>query len=102
MSLDECISLCVNSTSCIRDCFEEAEWQPPAPDLGWLLDSSLSIVLVVLSAIFSGLTLGLMSLDKLGLQILQEGGDPAERKHARAIAPIREKVGHRPAAAFPF
>lgn len=38
-----------------------------------------------------GLTLGLLSLDMNGLKVLQEGGDPAEREHARLITPIREK-----------
>lgn len=39
----------------------------------------------------AGLTLGLLSLDMNGLKVLQEGGDPAEREHARLIMPIREK-----------
>jgi metal transporter CNNM len=26
-----------------------------------------------------------------GLKVLEEGGDPAEREHARLITPIREK-----------
>ncbi|GMH40825.1 hypothetical protein BSKO_08729 [Bryopsis sp. KO-2023] len=55
-----------------------------------LLNLALSAGLVVLSGLFSGLTLGLMSLDKVGLQILAEAGDPKERKFAAQIAPIRE------------
>ena len=39
----------------------------------------------------AGLTLGLLSLDMNGLKILEEGGDEAEREHARLIIPIRKK-----------
>lgn len=46
-------------------------------------------VLVVMSAIFSGLTLGLLSLDKTGLQILAEAGTPIERARAKHIMPLR-------------
>ena len=38
--------------------------------------------LVSFSALFSGLTLGLMSLDKHGLEILMKGGDDFERRNA--------------------
>lgn len=46
------------------------------------LSLPLSLGLVLLSGLFSGLTLGLMSLDKVGLQILAEAGSPTERKYA--------------------
>ncbi|KAH9162578.1 hypothetical protein LEN26_000906 [Aphanomyces euteiches] len=41
----------------------------------WVLRMGAVILLVVLAAIFSGLTLGYMSLDKIGLQIVIEAGD---------------------------
>ena len=49
------------------------------------------ILLICLSGLFSGLTLGLMSLDKIGLEIVI-GGEPdsADAKNARKIQPIRE------------
>ena len=50
----------------------------------------VSAGLVMLSALFSGLTLGLMSLDKMTLRVLAEGGTSEERKHAKAIIPLRE------------
>ena len=37
-----------------------------------------SLFLISLSALFSGLTLGLMGLDKVGLQIVIESGQRAE------------------------
>lgn len=48
------------------------------------------IVLLMLSALFSGLTLGLLSLDKMGLQIVIGGDNPIQAKYARAILPIRQ------------
>jgi len=54
--------------------------------LEWLL----IVLLITLSALFSGLTLGLMSLDKVGLEIVI-GADPDsdEAKYATVIQPWR-------------
>ena len=46
---------------------------------------------MLLSGLFSGLTLGLMSLDMVSLEILAEGGDEQEREYAKKIIPIRSK-----------
>jgi metal transporter CNNM len=48
------------------------------------------VVLVSMSAFFSGLTLGLLGLDKIGLQIVMSGEDKKMADNARRIAPIRE------------
>ncbi|XP_042296276.1 metal transporter CNNM4-like [Sceloporus undulatus] len=56
----------------------------------WLL-IILTIILLGLSAMFSGLTLGLMSLDLMELRIVQNCGSPMERKYATRIEPIRRK-----------
>ena len=50
----------------------------------------LVFVMVFLSAMFSGLTLGLLGLDKTGLEIVMGGGSPQERADAKVIYPIRE------------
>ena len=47
--------------------------------------------LLLLSGLFSGLTLGLMGLEKNNLHVLAEGGEEQERKWARTILPIRER-----------
>mmetsp|Transcript_18208 Transcript_18208/g.42588 ORF Transcript_18208/g.42588 Transcript_18208/m.42588 type:complete len:638 (+) Transcript_18208:121-2034(+) len=47
-------------------------------------------VLVALSGLFSGLTLGLMGLDQLGLQAIENGGPPELAKCAKKIAPVRK------------
>lgn len=45
---------------------------------GWvtLLQYLLIVVLVVASGLFSGLTLGLLGLDKIGLEIIGNGDEP--------------------------
>ena len=52
------------------------------------------LVMVSLSALFSGLTLGLLGLDKTGLEIVMGGGSKEEREHAKKIYPVR-KDGNR-------
>ena len=46
-------------------------------------------VLNVLSALFSGLVLGLLSLDITELEVLKKCGTETERRHATAIIPMR-------------
>lgn len=57
--------------------------EEPAPGtLPLWANMVIALVAVSFSALFSGLTLGLMSLDKHGLEILMKGGDEKERKYA--------------------
>ncbi|KAJ9479113.1 putative Protein MAM3 (putative) [Pseudozyma hubeiensis] len=50
-------------------------------------------ILVVLSGLFAGLTLGYMSLDETQLQVLALQGTPKQKAYAEKIMPIR-KDGH--------
>lgn len=50
-------------------------------------------ILVLLSGVFAGLTLGYMSLDETQLSVLMTTGDEKQRERARKIMPIR-KDGH--------
>jgi len=48
------------------------------------------VLLVAFSGLFSGLTLGLLGLDKMGLQIVIGGGEPERAKLAKKLLPLRE------------
>ncbi|KAJ2984432.1 hypothetical protein NUW54_g10514 [Trametes sanguinea] len=50
-------------------------------------------ILVLLSGLFAGLTLGYMSLDETQLHVLSISGTPKQKKYAKKILPIR-KNGH--------
>ncbi|KAF8888401.1 hypothetical protein CPB84DRAFT_1786278 [Gymnopilus junonius] len=50
-------------------------------------------VLVLLSGLFAGLTLGYMSLDETQLHVLSISGTPKQREYANKIMPVR-KNGH--------
>lgn len=51
----------------------------------------LMLVLLFLSAVTSGLNLGLMSLDMNELAVISSCGDQKERSYARTIAPLRKR-----------
>lgn len=53
----------------------------------------LAIVLICLSAIFAGLTIGIMGLDTLSLEIIAEAGPEPDCTYARKLLPVR-KLGH--------
>ncbi|KAF1740995.1 hypothetical protein MXB_2164, partial [Myxobolus squamalis] len=50
-----------------------------------------SIILIVLSGMFSGLNLGLMSLTPRELNLIISTGTKSERHNARAVLPLRKK-----------
>jgi len=81
-----------NKTCC--DAYWEQECSAPAAnpfeDVPFGVQIFLIIILICLSALFSGLTLGLMSLDMTGLEIVMEGDDRKNAEYARRIYPIRK------------
>ena len=60
---------------------------PPATNM----DYTISLILLMHSGMFSGLTLGLMSLDLAGLRIVISGGTEAEAQNALKILPLRKR-----------
>ena len=57
---------------------------------GMVLTFSFVVILVCFSGMFSGLTLGLLGLDKIGLEIVMGGEDEKLKRFAQRIAPVRE------------
>jgi hypothetical protein len=82
--------------ACDLDCCMNFESEICPNDNDWInvLPFSVQIILIIvllgLSALFSGLTLGLMSLDKTGLEIVMGGDNGKNREYAKKIYPIRE------------
>jgi len=70
-------TLCVSS---------ENQWLNALP---FAVQIMLMTILTLLSALFSGLTLGLMGLDKTGLEIVMGGEDESSARAARKIYPVR-------------
>lgn len=71
-------------------CSNEAKGTSTGEKIGFGI---LVPILVILSGIFAGLTLGYMSLDETQLHVLLTTGDDVQRARAKKIIPIRED-GH--------
>ena len=65
---------------------------PNASKVGAMIGTLFSLVVLILfSGMFSGLTLGLLSLSIEGLDIVISGGSPEERRWATRILPLRKQ-----------
>jgi len=78
---DACHSGDADLAACVLECAAPLELS--------FLDVIQPVGLVCLSALFSGLTLGLMSLDTTGLEIIVAGGEEPDRSRAEKILPLR-------------
>eukprot|EP00899_Mesostigma_viride_P005791 jgi/Mesvir1/15212/Mv06442-RA.2 len=78
---------------CYNTCYEQAGWKYVPPEVHRIEPIPLicACLLLTLSALFSGLNLGLMSLDKTGLQIIMESGTGKEPEYAATIYPVRKR-----------
>ncbi|XP_064000682.1 metal transporter CNNM1 isoform X1 [Pogoniulus pusillus] len=63
-------------------------WLLPLPEASWLRALG-ALLLLGLSALFSGLRLSLLSLDPLELRVLRNSGSAAEREQARRVQAVR-------------
>lgn len=72
---------------CNAQCPEPTTWVSALPSWFQII---LIIILIMMSALFSGLTLGLMGLDKTGLEIVMSGDDPISAANAKIIYPVRK------------
>jgi Mg2+/Co2+ transporter CorB len=85
-----------NETTCNETCCEQFQKTCPSSSANPFSGVPLSIqivliiVLISFSALFSGLTLGLMSLDKTGLEIVIGGDDEKYSEMAKKIYPVRK------------
>ncbi|KAF5736817.1 hypothetical protein HS088_TW14G00971 [Tripterygium wilfordii] len=57
----------------------------------WYAYAGVSCFLVLFAGIMSGLTLGLMSINRVDLEILQRSGTPSEKSQAAQILPVVQK-----------
>lgn len=81
---DACSSSADRSiASCVAECAAPVV-------IGWR-EILQPVALICLSALFSGLTLGLMSLDKTGLEIIVASGEEPEKTYAEKILPVRKR-----------
>jgi metal transporter CNNM len=71
--------------ACVRSC------QRPQAGIGPVPTILITVLLVCLSGMFSGLTLGLLSLSIEGLDIIISAGDADERRWAKKIYPMRKR-----------
>ena len=64
-----------------------AVYYTPTPTIAeiWTMNN---VQVGVFAGIFSGLTLGLLSLDETTLQVVERAGTEKEKKHARRIMPL--------------
>ena len=85
--MSACDAACAHGTlQCVTDCAVDlmpkiVSWKQVASACG----------LLVLSGLFSGLTLGLMSLDIRQLELVITGGTAQKRKQAERILPLRKR-----------
>ncbi|KAI2509530.1 DUF21-containing protein [Fragilaria crotonensis] len=87
----------VQDSVCAVECCQQFESEICAPSgddwtnaIPFALQILLIAVLLAITALFSGLTLGLLSLDKTGLEIIMEGDDPLRAEQARQVFTVRE------------
>jgi len=94
-ALDTCLYSVCNETltgSCINSCLEDSGYTIQESGGGGVplaVSVTIAPILICFSALFSGLTLGLLSLDLVALKVLETAGDEKEKRYAKKIIPVR-------------
>lgn len=68
--------------------------EPPMDPRDYWLNMGISAMLVLLGGIFAGLTLGLMGQDEIYLQVIQQSGEPSEKKAAGKVLSLLNRGKH--------
>ncbi|KAK2451013.1 DUF21 domain-containing protein [Trifolium repens] len=79
------LNLTGNNTVFPPDSFVYDADDIPFGTVWWFTYAGISCLLVIFAGIMSGLTLGLMTLDSVGLEILQRSGSFTEKKKKLVI-----------------
>ncbi|KAL6041282.1 CNNM transmembrane domain-containing protein, variant 3 [Balamuthia mandrillaris] len=84
-----CHTLAHHQVECNGTKYEPVRQHDTTGSSRFYVDLSVSIGLVAFAGLMSGLTMGLMSIDRMGLKILKNGGGTArEQKYAKRIYPL--------------
>ena len=83
-----CVDACSFDAPCVEACSIEAALPPTGVSL---YDVGGTLGLLMLSGLFSGLTLGLMSLDIRQLEVAIAGAGAEQRRQAERILPLRKR-----------
>jgi metal transporter CNNM len=59
--------------------------------VGFALTLTMCFALVIFAALMSGLTMALMSLDRMNLSVLSTSGTLEEQRHARTLSPLLKR-----------
>ena len=85
-----CNDTAMNAITGFAECVEVCG-TPQSNTVSKLIQAFVALVLVGFSGMFSGLTLGLLSLDIEGLDIIVNAGTEDERRWAQRILPLRRR-----------
>lgn len=87
---EECCSSQYSCPLCPQEAAGTSSSSSPLDSIPYVVQILLIMVLLLVSALFSGLTLGFMGLDITGLEIIIASDDKVQSEYAKTILPIRK------------
>ncbi|WVR07902.1 hypothetical protein IAU60_004945 [Kwoniella sp. DSM 27419] len=88
--LDNASAFLAHLTDPVASHSSETKWIGKRLSTGETVEACMIPVLVALSGVFAGLTLGYFSVDPTQLQVLSISGTPKQQQYARQILPVRK------------